>query len=318
MTPVLLALGTAVLLSVGGPALLRSLDRSCGPGPRGMLALWALSTAVWLLTWGAAVLLLVAQVMGPGVKGIVTACVTLLQAVHRDSAEASVSLALAASGAALARLVWVALRRGLAGARWRRDHLRQLSACARSRVFGRQRVWLLENGDPGVYCVPGRRSGIVVTRGAVEALTPGQMRAVMAHERAHLRGRHHLLVAWVRLLDDAFPRVPLLRAAARQVPVLVEWAADDRAARAVGVPPLVHALGAMASSRTSGAAAALSISGACAVQRVRRLLAPAPACARIRGLVLTCATLAVLIAPPAAMVAAALAGVAASDCACTV
>src|SRR5699024_4204808 len=58
--------------------------------------------------------------------------------------------------------------------------------------------------------------------------------SVLAHEQAHLKGRHHLPLTWIRLLDTAFPGVPLLRAAATDVPELVEWAADDRAAREAG------------------------------------------------------------------------------------
>ncbi|GAA3724859.1 Zn-dependent protease with chaperone function [Spinactinospora alkalitolerans] len=318
MTLLVLALSTAVLLSVGGPALLRGLGRACRPSTRSTLALWVLSPLMWLLTWGALVLMLVAQVMGPGVKGVIAACLTLIQALHRNGAEAGVSLALVASMVALARLLWVALRQSRAAIRWRRDHQRDLAACATSRVIHRRRVWLVESGEPSVYCVPGGRFGIVITRGAVDALTPREMRAVMAHEHAHLRGRHHLLVAWVRLLDAAFPRVPLLRAAAQEVPVLVEWAADDRAARLVGVPPLVHALGAMATSRSADGAAALAISGACTVQRVRRLLNPSSACAGVRSFLLIGAALAALAAPPALTVASTVVSVAASHCACTV
>ncbi|PSL00583.1 Zn-dependent protease with chaperone function [Murinocardiopsis flavida] len=312
MTP-LLALGAALLLSTCGPALLRALGRA-GAAPRTLLVLWVLATAAWLVTWCALLLMLVTRLLGPGVKGIIAACVTLLQAAHRNGAEFAVSALLAAGAAVLFRLGWVALRQRRETARWRRRHRRDLDACATPRTLHRRRVWFVDTGAPGVYCVPGGGRGIVVTRGAVEALSAREMRAVLAHELAHLRGRHHLLVAWTRLLDDAFPGVPLLRAAAREVPVLVEWAADDRAVRAVGRGPLVHALGAMAGTRAESGAAALAISGSCAVQRVRRLVAPSSAPAR--GSALAVLAGAALVLPPLLTAAATLAGVVLSHCAC--
>jgi Zn-dependent protease with chaperone function len=50
-------------------------------------------------------------------------------------------------------------------------------------------AWIL------LYCVPGRLPTIVVTTGALAVLEPEQLAAVLAHERAHLAGRHHLLLA---------------------------------------------------------------------------------------------------------------------------
>ncbi|TDD13757.1 hypothetical protein E1294_39770 [Nonomuraea diastatica] len=41
------------------------------------------------------------------------------------------------------------------------------------------------------YCVPGRHSQMVITTGAMRSLGPEQVAAVLAHEQAHLRGRHH-------------------------------------------------------------------------------------------------------------------------------
>lgn len=315
-----LALGVALLLTLGGPALLRGLGRGRLLSPRGMLAVWSLAPAVWLLTWTTLVLALVSQVLGPGLKGIVTACVTLMQAVHRNGAELGILLVLGTGGVGLSRLLWVAFRHAREAVRWRRSHLRELASCARPRIIHRQRVWLLETDRPGAYCVPGNRFGIVVTRGALDTLTPGQLRAVLAHERAHLRGRHHFLVAWVRLLDEAFPRVPLLSAAVEEVDVLVEWAADDRAARSVGANPLAHALGALAvSGSTDRTAPALAASGACTVQRVRRLLAAPPARhSRIRRFAFTGAALTTLLAPPALLLAATMASVAVARCSCAV
>src|SRR5699024_12731306 len=93
------------------------------------------------------------------------------------------------------------------------------------------RCWLLERPGPHDYCLPGKNMRIVMTCGTLERLTEPELRAVLAHEQAHLKGRHHLLLTWIRLLDTAFPGVPLLRAAATAVPELVPWSADARRGR---------------------------------------------------------------------------------------
>ena len=56
-----------------------------------------------------------------------------------------------------------------------------------------------------VYCLPGRPNTIVISRPALTALTEAQMDAVLTHERAHLDGHHHLLLASTRALARALP-----------------------------------------------------------------------------------------------------------------
>ncbi|MFW5418868.1 M56 family metallopeptidase [Nocardiopsis sp. CNT-189] len=318
MTAVAVALAAALLLTVAGPALLARAAHAGGLRPGAMLGLWTLASATWLLTWGAMLAMLVAEVMGPGVKGFVTACVTLLQAMSGNGAVAWIGLLALITAAAAARFGWVVLRRSRDTARWRRDHHRRLASRARRRTLAGRPVWLVDTDRPDAYCVPGRRAGVVVTRGALDALSAKEMRAVLAHEQAHLRGRHHLLVSWARLLNAAFPGVPLLRAAAREVPVLVEWAADDHAARSVGAASLLHALGAMAVP-AERSEEALAASGACTVQRARRLLDPSRAGGDLRRRAVAAAAAAVLLlAPPALALGSAAITVATSPpCACT-
>ncbi|WP_017539371.1 M56 family metallopeptidase [Nocardiopsis halophila] len=318
MTAAAAALAAALLLACAGPALLDRVGRAGGLGPGAMLAQWTLATTAWLLTCGALVAMLAAEVMGPGLKGFVTACVTLLQAVRANGAATWFGVLAAAAALAGARFWWVTLRRGRDAARRRREHRRGLVSGARRRTVGGLRVWLVEAERPDAYCVPG--SGVVVTRGTLEALSARQMRAVLAHEQAHLRGRHHLLVAWARLLDAAFPGVPLLRAAAREVPVLVEWAADDRAVRAEGAAPLLHALGAMAvpAAPAGRAPQALAADGACPVQRARRLLGPSRGGGAARRVLAAAAAAVLLFTPPALTFGAAAVTAATSPpCTCT-
>src|SRR5699024_9848443 len=86
----------------------------------------------------------------------------------------------------------------------------------------------------------------------------------------------HLCVGWAAILARAFPRVPLLRAAAREVTRLVEWAADDSASVHHGRRTVARALAAMATSGrvTASPQAALPAAEANVAERVRRLVLP--------------------------------------------
>jgi beta-lactamase regulating signal transducer with metallopeptidase domain len=98
---------------------------------------------------------------------------------------------------------------------------------------------------------------------------------VLAHERAHLAGRHHLLIALTRGLAATFPGVPLFTRGPAEVARLAEMCADDAAARRSGRPTLVTALLAMGTG-AAVPAAALGATTCAVAARVQRLLEPAP------------------------------------------
>jgi Zn-dependent protease with chaperone function len=157
---------------------------------------------------------------------------------------------------------------------------------------------VLDDPRPAAYCVAGRPAAIVITSSALAVLDQPQLAAVLAHERAHLHGRHHLLATVTKGLTAAFPGVPLFNRGAAEMARLAEMAADDAATRSAGRPALVAALLAIATGApVPGLAAA-----ACAVpDRVERLLNP-PGRAAIAASRLTLATVsAVLILLPAAL-----------------
>jgi Zn-dependent protease with chaperone function len=89
----------------------------------------------------------------------------------------------------------------------------------------------LEDPRPAAYCAAGT---IVVTRGALDVLDEAQPAVVLAHEKGHLRGRHHVLCLVTRGLSAAFPGVPLFGAGERAVSRLTEMSADDAAVRGSG------------------------------------------------------------------------------------
>jgi Zn-dependent protease with chaperone function len=137
---------------------------------------------------------------------------------------------------------------------------------------------VIDAAAPVAYCLWGRPATIVLSSGALEVLDPAQLEAVLAHERAHLAGRHHLLIALTRGLAAAFPGVPLFGRGLDHVARLSEMCADDSAARRSGRPALAGALLAMA----TGAAVPAGALGAmaCAVSARLGRLAGVPGRAR--------------------------------------
>jgi Zn-dependent protease with chaperone function len=91
---------------------------------------------------------------------------------------------------------------------------------------------------PGVeaYAMPGRPGRIVVSRLLLDRLGADSRTALIAHEQAHLSGRHHLFVAAARLAAAANP---MLLPVARSVEYTVERWADEHAADITGDRGLV-------------------------------------------------------------------------------
>ena len=113
----------------------------------------------------------------------------------------------------------------------------------------------------------------MLTSGALAVLDRAQLGAVLAHERAHLAGRHHLLISLSRGLAASFPGVPVFTRGPAEVARLAELCADDAAARRSGLPALVAALLAMGTG-AAVPAAALAVTSGAVTARVHRLLDP--------------------------------------------
>jgi len=164
----------------------------------------------------------------------------------------------------------------------------------RARQRQRELLSLLAHGDPKVpgalvvdhpaaaaYCLPGLRSAIVISAGTLDLLDADELAAVLAHERAHLRERHDLVLLPFLALLRAFRWADVARQAYRAVGLLVEMHADDRALQQRPARELATALlrvGAAGGGNVpSGALAAVSRAEECEVAaRVIRLLRPAP------------------------------------------
>ncbi|MGH3226955.1 MAG: M56 family metallopeptidase, partial [Streptosporangiaceae bacterium] len=165
------------------------------------------------------------------------------------------------------------LARGLSRARHdHRAHAAFLAAAGRpDQALG---AVIIDADAPAAYCLPRGRHRLVITTSALSRLSPGQLRAVLAHERAHLRGHHHLMLAAAAALARAFPAMPLLARASAELAVLAEMTADDHAARRHSAADLAAALVTLAGA--SSRSTALAAGGPAAIARIQRLLAPPP------------------------------------------
>ncbi|HEY2443160.1 MAG TPA: M56 family metallopeptidase [Streptosporangiaceae bacterium] len=277
MKPALLVFAYALVVAWYVPPLLTRLTAR-GISARLGLAAWLTALASVLASLLVALqFLLRASITGwSSLAGAVCRSVTgeTCSPVVYRSAIFEFSLGVAATAAALAAaaLAW----------RYGRDVQRaQRAARAHAeaaRITGRRLpdagpAVVLDVPQPAAYCVPGRPATIVLTSGALAVLDPAQLTAVLAHERAHLAGRHHLLVALTRGLAASFPAVPLFTRAPAEVARLAEMCADDVAARRSGHRALVTALLAMGTG-TAVPVAALAATGGAVTARVQRLMEP--------------------------------------------
>jgi Zn-dependent protease with chaperone function len=183
--------------------------------------------------------------------------------------------AAAAAGMLLAGAVVAQATRHLARglARARREHRAHAAfVAAAGRPDQALDVLIIDKDTPAAYCLPCGRHRVVISAGTLSRLSPGQLHAVLAHERAHLRGHHHLMLAVAAALARAFPAVPLLARAAAELAVLAEMTADDAAARRHDPADLAAALVTLASAGIS--TTALTAGGPAAIARIQRLLAP--------------------------------------------
>jgi Zn-dependent protease with chaperone function len=156
-----------------------------------------------------------------------------------------------------------------------RVHIRSaISALGPSVLSGPYRdVTVIDLAEPTAFCVPGRLPMIVLSDSALTRLTPEQVHAVVAHERAHLEHRHAHAATWAAVLADSFPRWDLVQSYARSVPLLQEMHADDLAARATTNHVVTASLLALSQRTAPGA---LAMSGGNIAARAIRLLHPQP------------------------------------------
>jgi Zn-dependent protease with chaperone function len=205
--------------------------------PVGALLLWqAVGLAGGLallgagLTWG----------VGP-LGDSLPAAVTALPAGGWRHLSIAHLVVLGLTGALAARLLGVlglAVLRTLRSRRRHRDLLDVLATPWPAMVGAR----VLAHPLPLAYCLPGPRSRLVLSEGILTTLTEPELAAVLAHERAHLRERHDLVVLPFVAWGATAAWVPGMACAQAAVAALVEMRADDVANARVGPAALAGAL----------------------------------------------------------------------------
>ncbi|MFG2136120.1 M56 family metallopeptidase [Streptomyces sp. NPDC048650] len=130
------------------------------------------------------------------------------------------------AGALLAVVAAAAGRRALR----HRAELRSARRATEAHV-GAGDLCVLPDPAPDAYALPGRPARVVVTSGMLRALAPAERDALLAHERAHLAGRHHLFLLTAALASTCHP---LLRGLRAPLAYALERWADETAAARVG------------------------------------------------------------------------------------
>lgn len=293
----------AVLLAGPTPAVLA---RAKWPlrAPRAAMVLWqAVALAAVLSTFSAGIAI-ASRLLMPGPDGRPTAGIVDAESRLGWPLWAAYVTVFALTLLVGARLVVAVVRVAIANRR-RRAHHRMvvdlvgvghdsaLSApCTRTRDLR-----VLDVEQPLAYCLPGVRSRVVVSEGALSALDDAEVAAILSHERAHLRARHDLVLEAFTAVHAAFPRLVRSANALDAVQLLVELLADDAAVRTVGRTPLARALVTCASGRAP--LGALAAGGSSTVVRVRRLSGRGNSPLLSAGAYLTAA--AVLVVPTIAL-----------------
>lgn len=240
------------------------------------VTVWVAAVASVLLTWLAAAGLLIVEIAMTTAHGrmLIEACMAVLRtAAHPDTAGRALAAVVTSAGAGV--LLWAVGRLGQAVREIqqnRRRHLQSVRIVGHAAADLAPGTIVLDVPERAAYSLPGRDPAIVITTGAIEGLDEQELAAVLAHERAHLDGRHHLVLTSLRALRRAFGSVRLFGSAEAEVARLLELCADDQAARRHGRAPLLAALVVMANGTVPEPA--LGMSGSSVLDRAIRLVTP--------------------------------------------
>jgi Zn-dependent protease with chaperone function len=294
--------GYAILLGVVGPRWWRRQGWAVG-SPRTALTvlLTGQASAGMALILGGLCLVVPASTVSRGVSFALSACVIRLREVYAVpggslTEAAGAGLAAAALGHLMYSSVVVAFQDALT----RRRHREKVLVLGRRDPRG---MFVLVDDRPAIYCVPGgRRACIVATTAALDSLNAEELQAALAHERAHLHGRHHLLVAIARVMDRLLAPLGFTKSEP-QVRQLTEMLADDVAGTRHDGRVVAEALVALAQEPTP----AVGFGMAGGAERVARLVAPSAPLSRWRAVSIAASAVALVLLPVALAVTPAMA-----------
>ena len=271
MTGALALLLGAVLMSAFAPRALLLLTRSVRVDPHVAMVAWLASVLGVVLTAVAGIVMLAL----PGHAGVgellgrLTSCWSVLAHGALPSWEQVIALVgVAVLAAITVRLVVVASAQTRVR-RARREHCRFLLALVATAGDGSPQTLWLDSAELVAFSLSGRPGLIVLSQGVRQQLTAAAVAATLAHERAHLRGRHQLILDVVDAVAATVPIAPLLRVAPIALRELVELAADSTAVRRCGSIAVGDALRAMTAGQDIGFG--LAMAGTATARRLQRL-----------------------------------------------
>lgn len=306
-----LLLYTAVVCAAA-PRLVPLLTRR-GSAPAMAVALWLVVLGTVVAAWLAAagtLAVFVARTWDRPDPLALLACMGALRAAATGANGPVVQFALVAAAAAVTGVAVVAVVR--VGRSLQRSSAGNRSHAQSARIIGRRVAGVdgvvVDAPQKLAYCVGGGPGMVVITSAALDCLDRPHLDAVLAHERAHLAGRHHLLLAVTRALASTFPRVRLFAVAQSEVARLLEMCADDAAAGRYGAAPLLAAIVSLTGAAPLPAVAlGASSIGVCA--RVQRLTNPDTPGRRLAAQLMLGTAIALVAAMPMLLAWATLTGV---------
>jgi beta-lactamase regulating signal transducer with metallopeptidase domain len=299
----------SLVVLMAGPPVLRRLTQT-GDAPQLGVAAWVTAIGSVLLSWVAAMVLALADLAHhwrhPG--AVLASCLEALRGLAAGNAGTVLQvglLTLVGLGAVAITISAARLVRTLVRMRSRTHGHASAVRLVGRRLIGLDAV-VIEAAEPAAYCIAGRPHAVVVTSAALDALTRPQLDAILAHERAHLDGRHPEIIAIARGLAATFPNLNLMSEGAHHISWLLEMCADDSAAGQHGAQPILGGLLALTGA-VPVSSGALGASGIAVLARAERLAATRRA--GFGGTALTAAVIAITAGGPAATAVLAAGGV---------
>jgi Zn-dependent protease with chaperone function len=300
------------VVCVVAPRLLPYLTRG-GSAPVAAVAVWLIVVASVLVSWVAAAAALVVYAARTWHRPdplALAACLAEVRSAVAGNSGLAMQIGLVAATAVLSAFVVVLASRVGRFLTTARVSSRRHAESAR--IIGRRVAGIdglvIDAPQKVAYCVGGRPGTVVITSAAVAALERPHLDAVLAHERAHLAGRHHLLLTATRALATSVPQLRLFTVAHAEVARLLEMCADDCAARRHGPTALLAAIVSLTSPNPIPTTA-LGATSIGVTARATRLTEPDTAARRLGAHLLLAIFASAVVAAPVLLVWASASGV---------
>lgn len=174
-------------------------------------------------------------------------------------------------------ILWGISRHARRSTKQRQELEAALHTGATRTTLAGQPVTLIAHPQPTAFALAHRRWGIVVSTALLDLLSPAELTAVVTHEAAHLRQRHHIILGILHGGIAPFRWIPLVAAIDAAIPHYLEMAADNVARHHTSTPILASALLKMGEkagpSVVSGDCRSVALHAA-GIDRIRHLIAP--------------------------------------------